>query len=245
MCATGLRAGALRPPAPTRSITWPARRSCPTCGRDPSEALDAIATPTARLLELVRAVARRRGSWWPARARSSATRARPRSARRSPWRPTNPYGDRQAGRDSARAARCASTTACTSARRSSTTMSRRGGPSRFVSRKVTRAAAAIKLGLRPRVGAGLSRRGPRLELRRRRDAGGLDDARPRRARRLRDRQRPRADGARAGAVRLRLRRARPRRAPPTSTTSWSAPRRPRRRSATRPRRARCWAGRRR
>jgi GDPmannose 4,6-dehydratase len=116
----------------------------------PSEALDAIATPTARLLELVR-------------DRHPAARVMVASSREifgdagetpqresSPWRPTTPYGiAKLAGFTLARALREHDDLHVCSAILYNHESPRR--PDHFVSRKVTRSAAAIKLGLQERL----------------------------------------------------------------------------------------------
>ena len=116
----------------------------------PSEALDAIARPTALLLELVR-------------DRHPTARVMVASSREiygdagetpqresSPWRPTTPYGiAKLAGFTLARALREHDGLHVCSAILYNHESPRR--PDHFVSRKVTRAAAAIKLGLQDRL----------------------------------------------------------------------------------------------
>ena len=93
----------------------------------------------------------------------------------------------------------------------------------FVTRKVTHAAAAIKLGLQDEVGARQPRRGARLGLRQGLRRGDVADAPAGRARRLRDRDGRGPLGAGAGGRRVRARRPRPRGVRPASTPSTCAP----------------------
>jgi GDPmannose 4,6-dehydratase len=116
----------------------------------PSEALEAIAKPTAQLLELVRD---RHPS---ARVMLASSREIFGDARESPqretspFRPTTPYGiAKLAGFQLANALREHDGLHVCSAILYNHESPRR--PERFVSRKVTRAAAAIKLGLRERL----------------------------------------------------------------------------------------------
>jgi GDPmannose 4,6-dehydratase len=116
----------------------------------PSEALDAIAMPTALLLELIR-------------DRHPSARVMLASSREifgdagetpqretSPWRPTTPYGiAKLAGFTLGRALREHDSVHVCSAILYNHESPRR--PERFVSRKVTRGAAAIKLGLQDRL----------------------------------------------------------------------------------------------
>lgn len=116
----------------------------------PSEALNAIATPTAQLLELVRD---RRGS---ARVMIASSReifgdaGETPQRETSPWRPTTPYGvAKLAGFTLAHALREHDGLHVCSAILYNHESPRRA--EQFVSRKVTRAAAAIKLGLQDRL----------------------------------------------------------------------------------------------
>ncbi len=93
----------------------------------------------------------------------------------------------------------------------------------FVTRKVTHAAAAIKLGLQDEVGARQPRRRARLGLRQGLRRGDVADAPAGRAGRLRDRHGRGPLRARARGRRVRARRPRPRGARPHRPASTCAP----------------------
>jgi GDPmannose 4,6-dehydratase len=147
--ADGL-AGAIEAAGPDEIYHLAGPSFVPELWARPTEALEAIATPTAQLLELVR-------------DRHPSARVMVASSREifgdagetpqretSPWRPSTPYGiAKLAGFMLARALREHDGLHVCSAILYNHESPRRD--ERFVSRKVTRSAAAIKLGLRDRL----------------------------------------------------------------------------------------------
>ncbi len=114
----------------------------------------------------------------------------------TPFHPRSPVRGRQAGGATGWRSTTARRTGCTCATESSSTTSRRGAGETFVTRKITRAVARIKAGLQEKLYLG--------NLDAKRDWGYAPDymrrdghmIQPRRARRLRDRNRREALGAR-------------------------------------------------
>ena len=150
-----------------------------------------------------------RASTRPPARRCSARCSRCRRPRRTPFYPRSPYG----------VAKCYGHFITVNYRESYDLFAccgilfnheseRRG--LEFVTRKVTHAAAAIKLGLQDELGARQPRRRARLGLRQGLRRGDVADAPAGRARRLRDRDRRGPLRARARGRRVRARRPRPR-----------------------------------
>ena len=178
----------------------------PDSWEDPTETVAAIAGATATLLAAARdgRPARCACGSRP-RARSSATRARARRpsaarcarARPTAWRSSPPTASSGAMRERFGLFACSGITYNHESPRR---------PEHFLPRKVTRGAAAIKLGLERELVLGDLRRGARLVARRRRRARGVAGAAGRRARRLRHRVGRRAHRARPRRRGLRGRR---------------------------------------